>query len=113
MTELARLDCYNWAQYELDMAVNAADSPVKKYANTAAKYAARLRKAGGPTPSITPWPGIITPRSASWEEAFAATREGILQSASGPGPGRSCSIIMNSSSPEKGRRMRSGLRSRA
>ena len=36
MTELANMDRYNWAQYKLDMAVNAADSEVPEFAQTAA-----------------------------------------------------------------------------
>lgn len=81
MTELARMDLYNWAQYKLDMAVNAADSPVKEFSSTAAKYAAQLRKLKihSINLSLARYHYAVL---GQWEEAFAASREGILQSAS-------------------------------
>jgi hypothetical protein len=81
MTELARMDLYNWAQYKLDMAANAADAPVKELSSIAAKYAARLRelKIHSISYSLARYHYAVLGR---WEDAFAATREGILQTAS-------------------------------
>ena len=81
MTELANRDKYGWAQYKLDMAVNASDSPVEQYAQTAAEYAAQLRKLEVYSINYSLAVGHYAVLG-EWEEFFAATREGIYQSAS-------------------------------
>lgn len=81
MTRLAREDRYNWVQYELDMAVNAADSPVEEFSSTAARYAAHVRKLNIFSVNFS----LAQYHYATlkeWDQAFAATREGIAQAAS-------------------------------
>lgn len=81
MTELARIDKYDWSQYELDMAVNAAESPVEEYATTAAEYAEHCRalKIYSINRSLEVY--VYLPMGR-YEEFFQASREGIPQSAS-------------------------------
>lgn len=81
MTELARKDRYNWALYKLDMAVNAADSEVPEYAQTAAQYAAQLRKLGLYSVNYS-LAAYHYATLGQWDDFFASTQEGILQVAS-------------------------------
>ena len=81
MTQLAGKDRYNWAQYKLDMAVNAAQSEVPEFAQTAADYAEQLRKLEifSINDSLLRYAYLPMGRV---EEAFTASREGIPQSGS-------------------------------
>ena len=81
MTELARIDRYNWSQYELDMAVNAAESPVEEYAATAAKYAQHCRALKIYTVNRSLEQYVYLPMGR-YEELFQASREGLPQAAS-------------------------------
>ena len=81
MTELARMDVYNWAQYKLDMALNACDSEVPEFAQTAAQYARDVRALGIYSADYS-LAAYFYPTLGQWEEFFAVTREGILQKAS-------------------------------
>lgn len=81
MTELAKKDRYNWAQYKLDMAVNAVGSEVPEFAETAVEYAAQVRKLG--IYSINNSLEKYHYRDlGQYDELFAASREGIRQAAS-------------------------------
>ena len=81
MTELARIDKYDWSQYELDMAVNAAESPVEEYAATAAKYAEHCRVLKIYTVNRSLEQYVYLPMGR-YEELFQASREGLPQAAS-------------------------------
>ena len=81
MTELANMDRYNWAQYKLDMAVNAADSEVPEFAQTAAEYAQECRALGLWSINNSLEQYVYLP-AGNYEELFAASREGLLQEAS-------------------------------
>ena len=81
MSQLAAIDRYNWAQYKLDMAVNAAQSPNEKYATIAARYAEECRalKTYSINRSLEVY--VYLPMGR-YEELFQASREGIPQAAS-------------------------------
>ena len=81
MTELANMDRYNWAQYKLDMAVNAADSEVPEFAQTAAEYAEECRALGIWSINNSLEQYVYLP-AGNYEDLFAASREGVLQEAS-------------------------------
>ena len=81
MTELANMDRYNWAQYKLDMAVNAATSEVPEFAQTAAEYAEECRALGIWSINNSLEQYVYLP-AGNYEELFAASREGLLQEAS-------------------------------
>lgn len=81
MTQLAGKDRYNWAQYKLDMAVNAAQSEVPEFAQTAADYAVELRKLKIFSINDSLLRYAYLPMGQV-EEAFTASREGIPQSGS-------------------------------
>ena len=81
MTQLAGKDRYNWAQYKLDMAVNAAQSEVPEFAQTAADYAEQLRKLEIFSINDSLLRYAYLPMGQV-EEAFTASREGIPQSGS-------------------------------
>lgn len=81
MTELANMDRYNWAQYKLDMAVNAAASEVPEFAQTAAEYAEDCRALGIWSINNSLEQYVYLP-AGNYEELFAASREGLLQEAS-------------------------------
>ncbi|MCI8479020.1 MAG: hypothetical protein HFE97_11935, partial [Oscillospiraceae bacterium] len=78
MTELARIDRYNWAQYKLDMAVNAAQSPKEEFASIAAQYAedCRALRISSMNQSLERY--VYLPMGR-YEELFQASREGIPQ----------------------------------
>lgn len=80
MDSLARMDAYNWAQYKLDLAVNAAtvEGP---YGQRAGAYAARLRELGDYEIDSQLALYHYLPRG-EWEDFFAASREGLEQKAS-------------------------------
>ena len=81
MTNLARRDRYGWAQYKLDMAVNAASSPVEEFAQTAASYAQDCRKLRVHSINFSLERYVYLPQGR-YEELFTASREGIPQKAS-------------------------------
>lgn len=81
MSQLAAIDRYNWAQYELDMAVNAAQSPNEKYATIAARYAEECRALKIYTINQSLETYVYLPMGR-YEEFFQASREGIPQAAS-------------------------------
>lgn len=81
MTELANQDRYNWAQYKLDMAVNAAESPREEFATTAAQYAEECRKLRIHSVNLSLETYVYLPMGR-YEELFQASREGIPQAAS-------------------------------
>lgn len=81
MTELAGIDRYDWAQYKLDMAVNAAESPVEEYASTAARYAEEVRALRIYSINKSLETYVYLPMGR-YEELFQASREGIPQAAS-------------------------------
>lgn len=81
MTQLARKDHYNWAQYKLDMAVNACDSEVPEFAETAATYAIQVRELGIYSINYS-LSAYFYSTLGQWDQFFAATREGISQAAS-------------------------------
>ena len=81
MTELAAIDKYNWSQYELDMAVNAAQSPIREYAATAAEYARHCRTLRIYTINHSLERYVYLPMER-YDEFFEASREGIPQAAS-------------------------------
>lgn len=81
MTQLAQKDHYNWAQYKLDMAVNACDSEVPEFAETAARYANQVRQLGIYTIDYS-LASYFYSTLEQWDQFFAVTREGILQAAS-------------------------------
>ena len=81
MTQLARKDHYNWAQYKLDMAVNACDSEVPEFAETAATYAIQVRELGIYSINYS-LSAYFYSTLGQWDQFFAATREGISQTAS-------------------------------
>lgn len=81
MTELASMDRYNWAQYKLDMAVNAATSEVPEFAQTAAEYAQQCRALGIWSINNSLEQYVYLP-AGNYEELFAASREGLRQQAS-------------------------------
>lgn len=81
MSQLAAIDRYNWAQYELDMAVNAAQSPNEKYAAIAARYIEDCRALKIYTINHSLETYVYLPMGR-YEELFQASREGIPQAAS-------------------------------
>ena len=81
MTELSKIDKYDWSQYELDMAVNAAESPIEEYATTAAEYAERCRALNIYSINRSLEVYVYLPMGR-YEEFFQASREGIPQAAS-------------------------------
>lgn len=81
MSQLAAIDRYNWAQYELDMAVNAAQSPNEKYAAIAARYIEDCRALKIYTINQSLETYVYLPMGR-YEEFFQASREGIPQAAS-------------------------------
>ncbi|MCI8478393.1 MAG: O-antigen ligase family protein [Oscillospiraceae bacterium] len=84
MTKLAKIDRYNWAQYKLDMAVNAAQSPKEEFASTAAQYAedCRALRIHSMNQSLEQY--VYLPMGR-YEELFQASREGIPQAAATQG----------------------------
>lgn len=80
MTELARIDRYNWAQYKLDMAVNAAQSPKEEFASTAARYAEDCRKLRTYSINQSLEQYVYLP-GGQYDELFEASQEGIPQAA--------------------------------
>ena len=80
MDKLAGRDRYNWAQYKLDLALNAAvvDGP---YGRLAGEYAAQLRRLGDYAINCQLMASHYFPRG-ELEEFFAASREGLRQKAS-------------------------------
>lgn len=80
MTELARLDKYNWAQYKLDMAVNAAESPKEEFSTLAAEYGAVCRALKVHSINLSLETYVYMPMGR-YEEFFQASREGIPQAA--------------------------------
>ncbi|MBM6977551.1 O-antigen ligase family protein [Intestinimonas butyriciproducens] len=81
MSQLAAIDRYNWAQYELDMAVNAAQSSNEKYASIAARYIEDCRALKIYTINQSLETYVYLPMGR-YEEFFQASREGIPQAAS-------------------------------
>lgn len=83
MTSLARRDPYDWAQYKLDMAVNAATSEVPEFYDRAGEYAAQLRKL-----HIYSIDQMLVERHyfprGEWETGFAVLMEGVLDGGSLP-----------------------------
>lgn len=81
MSNLAARDHYGWAQYKLDMAVNAATSEVPEFRERAAEYARELRrlKIHSVNYSLEKYHYADL---GQYEELFAASREGIPQKAS-------------------------------
>lgn len=80
MDSLARMDAYGWAQYKLDLAVNAA-TVEGVYGQRAGAYAARLRTLGDYEINSQLALYHYLPRG-EWEDFFAASREGLEQKAS-------------------------------
>ena len=80
MDKLAGRDRYNWAQYKLDLTLNAAvvDGP---YGRLAGEYAAQLRRLGDYAINCQLMASHYFPRG-ELEEFFAASREGLRQKAS-------------------------------
>ncbi|MCI8479018.1 MAG: O-antigen ligase family protein, partial [Oscillospiraceae bacterium] len=83
MTELARIDRYNWVQYKLDMAVNAAESQKENFAATAAQYAEDCRALKIHSVNYSLERNVYL-QMGRYEELFQASREGIPQLASFP-----------------------------